>query len=123
MRRRQQVNYVNLFRVFGVDVQQHLQGIRNQADADEKLEAAKKVAKKRYRELCLEHHPDRTGGNDTKIKELNQMWDYLKQARLMYRPPQLQRGITITYTPSSTTTGTTTGSSVTYTVHVNPFTV
>ena len=28
--------------------------------------------KKAYREMCKKYHPDRTGGDDTKIKEINE---------------------------------------------------
>ena len=30
--------------------------------------------KKAYREMCKKYHPDRTGGDDTKIKEINEAY-------------------------------------------------
>lgn len=33
--------------------------------------------KKSYRELCKKYHPDRTGGDDTKIKEINEAYAIL----------------------------------------------
>ena len=33
--------------------------------------------KKSYRELCKKYHPDRTGGDDTKIKEINEAYAVL----------------------------------------------
>lgn len=33
--------------------------------------------KKAYREMCKKYHPDRTGGDDTKIKEVNEAYDTL----------------------------------------------
>ena len=38
-------------------------GVKKDAGADD--------IKKRYRKLAREHHPDRTGGDDTKFKEIN----------------------------------------------------
>ena len=41
-------------------------GVKKNATQDE--------IKKSYRELCKKYHPDRTGGDDTKIKEINEAY-------------------------------------------------
>ena len=42
--------------------------------------------KKAYKKLSMQHHPDRTGGDDTKFKEINEAYSTLKdpQKRGMY---------------------------------------
>lgn len=37
--------------------------------------------KKAYRKLAMENHPDRTGGDDTKFKQINEAYDNLKDPR------------------------------------------
>ena len=39
--------------------------------------ASQDEIKKSYRELCKKYHPDRTGGDDTKIKEINEAYAVL----------------------------------------------
>jgi curved DNA-binding protein len=36
--------------------------------------------KKAYRKLSMEHHPDKTGGDDTKFKEINEAYETLSDA-------------------------------------------
>ena len=54
---------------------------KNASDAD---------LKKAYRKLAMENHPDRTGGDDTKFKKINEAYDTLKdpQRRANYDNPQ-----------------------------------
>jgi curved DNA-binding protein len=44
-------------------------GVKKNATQDE--------IKKAYRELCKKYHPDRTGGDDTKIKEINEAYSII----------------------------------------------
>ena len=44
-------------------------GVKNNASQDE--------IKKAYRELCKKYHPDKTGGDDTKFKEINEAYETL----------------------------------------------
>ena len=39
--------------------------------------ASQDEIKKKYRELCKKYHPDKTGGDDTKIKEINEAYDVI----------------------------------------------
>lgn len=44
--------------------------------------SAPDLIKKQYRKLSLEHHPDRTGGNSDKFKEINEAYEVLSDANL-----------------------------------------
>lgn len=50
--------------------------------------------KKAYRKLAMQHHPDRTGGDDTKFKQIQEAYDTLSdpQKRSEYDNPQPQGG-------------------------------
>jgi curved DNA-binding protein len=54
--------------------------------------ATDKDIKSAYRRLAKEHHPDRTGGDDTKFKQINEAYDTLKDPdkRSLYDNPQPQ---------------------------------
>ena len=39
--------------------------------------ATQNEIKKAYRELCKKYHPDKHGGDDTKIKEINEAYSVL----------------------------------------------
>jgi len=54
--------------------------------------ATDKDIKTAYRRLAKEHHPDRTGGDDSKFKQINEAYDTLKDPdkRRMYDNPQPQ---------------------------------
>jgi len=54
--------------------------------------ASDKEIKQAYRKLAMEHHPDRTGGDDTKFKQINEAYDVLKdpQKKAAYDNPQAQ---------------------------------
>jgi len=56
-------------------------GIQRNANQDE--------IKKAYRKLAMANHPDRTGGDDTKFKQVNEAYDTLKdpQKRQQYDNP------------------------------------
>ncbi len=57
----------------------HILGLNTSASDDE--------IKKAYRKLVMEHHPDRTGGDDTRFKEIAEAYDMLcdpKKRSLLY---------------------------------------
>jgi curved DNA-binding protein len=58
-----------------------------------KRNASDKDLKSAYKKLSMQHHPDRTGGDDSKFKEINEAYSTLKdpQKRQQYdNPPQQQ---------------------------------
>ena len=54
--------------------------------------ASDKELKSAYKKLSMQHHPDRTGGDDSKFKEINEAYSTLKdpQKRQAYDNPQPQ---------------------------------
>ena len=54
--------------------------------------ASDKELKQAYKKLSMQHHPDRTGGDDSKFKEINEAYSTLKdsQKRAEYDNPQPQ---------------------------------
>lgn len=60
-------------------------GVAKTASSDE--------IKTAYRKLAKEHHPDRTGGDDSQFKKINEAYDTLKdpQRRQIYDRPQTQK--------------------------------
>ncbi len=52
--------------------------------------ASQEDLKKAYRKLAMENHPDRTGGDDTRFKKINEAYDILKDPskRQQYDNPQ-----------------------------------
>ena len=54
--------------------------------------ASDKELKSAYKKLSMQHHPDRTGGSDTKFKQVNEAYSTLKdpQKRQQYDNPQPQ---------------------------------
>ena len=43
--------------------------------------ATDKEIKSAYKKQSMQHHPDRTGGDDTKFKEINEAHDTLKNSQ------------------------------------------
>ena len=54
--------------------------------------ASPEELKKAYKKLSMQHHPDRTGGDDSRFKQINEAYSTLKdpQKRQEYDNPQPQ---------------------------------
>jgi curved DNA-binding protein len=55
--------------------------------------ASQDEIKRAYKKQAMQHHPDRTGGDDTRFKQINEAYETLKdpQKRQQYDNPQQQR--------------------------------
>lgn len=77
------------------------------------FETMKELAKKSYKRLALQLHPDRNGESDEAMKKLNAAWDFINKIKLKQSPVVFYSPyITIHY---SSGWGTSTGSSSTTT--------
>ncbi len=77
-----------MFTVFGVDLSSRWQEATTTEQAAEIYEQAKREAKKRYRAICRETHPDR-GGDEERMKEVTALWSVIASLKPKYtaRPP------------------------------------
>lgn len=80
------------------------------------FETMKELAKKSYKRLALQLHPDRNGESDEEMKKLNAAWDFINKIKLEQSPPVVfcSPYITIHYssgwgTSTATSSTTTTG--------------
>jgi hypothetical protein len=106
--------------IFGIDLETELgDGPLTAEQAKAKLADIKARAKKRYRELALEHHPDKSG-DDTEMKRINDAYDWVQRLAVTtrQRPKPVVRatgGVTVyvvrtgTMWATNTSTTTTTG--------------
>ena len=81
------VDWVNIFRRFDCDLPGGVSRARSHDDAVRILESLKDRAKSTYKKLAFECHPDRNGGDDTRIKELNAYYDSIKNAQYILPQP------------------------------------
>jgi len=83
--------------------------------ANKKLDKIKVIVRKRRRHLAKKYHPDKNGGGDEKIKEINALIDMLLKTRIvapprpkptvvMYRSSFMYGGTTSATDTSTTTT-------------------
>jgi hypothetical protein len=75
----------------------------------------KEKVKKQRKELSKKYHPDKTGGDDAKIKEINNVVDLVMKLEIK---KQIQRPVNVriytTFTSNSTNTGSSSWTSHTY---------
>lgn len=109
-----QKEMVDAFAYFGINVQQEFDNAANREEVKKRLENIVKKAKAEYKRLALQHHPDKNGGDDTKMKELNDVWTFLQQAGIMEKPKSQPMAFYQGYSNSSTTTTTTSDSSFSF---------
>ena len=86
--------------------------VRQSRSADEaksKLIKFKELVKAQKRILSKKYHPDKNDGDDTKIKEINNIIDILMKVEIILPPPPRQTIVHFTsHNWSSTTTSSTT---------------
>ena len=88
---------------------QHVQAAPSLAEAQARLDELKREAKRRHRQMALEHHPDRTGGDDSVMKTLNRVMDDLEKVAIKVRPlpqPVVVRVYASSWSHSSTSSTT-----------------
>lgn len=108
------INYVKLFSYFGVNLHSVFNGVSGHEEAYKRFEQAKIEAKKNYKKLALKYHPDRNDGDDTKMKELNSLYDLLEKSKYnIPRPQPTFRVTSVTFYNQTSTTTTTDGTSTT----------
>ena len=112
-----QINPIALFALFGINIRQFMESAANAKEAETKFEEAKALAKKEFKSRALDLHPDRNGGDDSKFKELAEMYQFLKTLKVELRPklraPPVRQVVRVqvnvqqgfgSYTNTSTTT-------------------
>ena len=115
----QQVNWQQVFAYFGCNLQLEISTAKSHDEAAKILDSLKDRARTTYKKMAFECHPDRNQGDDTKIKELNSLYDLVKNAKYQPPPPMLPM-IRVVMHPGAGwgwggTTNTSTTTSATYT--------
>jgi hypothetical protein len=98
-----------MFREFGVDMAAHMANVRDKAGQARALDEMRVLAKKRFKELALGHHPDRNNGDDAEFKRINGVWQTIENLQPAPPPPRPnanQHTVTIVF-GGVTTTGAT----------------
>jgi hypothetical protein len=85
-----QVNWQVVFSKFNCDFIATMSSVKSFEEATKTLEDLKEKAKIEYKKLAFECHPDRNGGDDTKIKDLNVAYDLVKQVNIIKPQPRPQ---------------------------------
>jgi len=102
-----------MFREFGIDLNQRMSHIRTPQAAIREFQKLKEEAKKAFKRLAFEHHPDRNGGDDKEFKRLNSLWQVLEGLNPIFQNPRPQTMIRVVVNsgwgyPSDMTTTTST---------------
>jgi hypothetical protein len=103
-----------LFAPFGIDFYDEVRRAKSEQQVASILEELRARAKKRYRELMFEHHPDR-GGDEEKAKYFTELYDAI--SKLKFVPPRPIPSMRVVFYSMSnpyTTTTTSTGTSTSY---------
>ena len=67
-----------------------LEGNSGKEKAEKSLQDFKDLVKKQKRTLAKKYHPDKTGGDDTKIKEINSMIDLIMKLEITKIPQRVR---------------------------------
>lgn len=78
------------------------------------LDDLKREAKRRHRQLALEHHPDRTGGDDSVMKTLNRVMGEIEKLVVKPRPQPIIRFVDVRWSSGGASSGTSTTTSWTW---------